>query len=232
MTVLLKTDNLNKGFFRNKALANLNLEIEKGKVYGLLGPNGSGKTTFFKIAAGLYKPSSGSMLIDGRHVGVETRKITAFMPTEDFLFKWMKIKMLLNFYADMYEDFNIDQARDFLEQMELKEDMKVKNLSTGMKARLKLVVTMARKASIYLLDEPLNGIDIISRDKIMKVIVSSLHENCTVIVSSHFVSELEALMDEVIFLDKGSVVLAGNSEQFRLERKCSIEELYKEVYHA
>ncbi len=232
MTIILKTDNLTKGFFRNKALVNLNLEIEEGKVYGLLGPNGSGKTTFFKIAAGLFKPTSGSLVIGTSPVGVESKKHTAFMPTEDFLFKWMKIKTVLNFYADMYEDFDKDLAKQFLEQMELKEDMKVSSLSTGMNARLKMVVTMARKASLYLLDEPLNGIDIISRDKIMKMIVSSLREDCTVIISSHLVSELEAVMDEVIFLDKGSVVLAGNSEQFRLERKCSIEELYKEVYHA
>lgn len=232
MTILLKADNLTKGFFRNKALADLNLEIEKGKVYGLLGPNGSGKTTFFKIAAGLFKPTSGSLIINGSPVGVESKKYTAFMPTEDFLAKWMKIKMVLDFYADMYEDFDRNQAQQFLEQMELREDMKVSSLSTGMKARLKMVVTMARKASLYLLDEPLNGIDLISRDKIMQMIVSSLREDCTVIISSHLVSELEAVMDEVIFLDKGSVVLAGNSEQFRLERKCSIEELYKEVYHA
>ena len=232
MTILLKADNLTKGFFRNKALDNLNLDIEKGKVYGLLGPNGSGKTTFFKIAAGLFKPTSGSLIIDGSPVGVDTKGYTAFMPTEDFLFKWMKIKVVLDFYADMYEDFDRNKAQQFLEQMELKEDMKVSSLSTGMKARLKMVVTMARKASLYLLDEPLNGIDLISRDKIMQMIVSSLREDCTVIISSHLVSELEAVMDEVIFLDKGLVVLAGNSEQFRLERKCSIEELYKEVYHA
>lgn len=232
MTVLLKAENLTKGFFRNRALVNLNIEIEEGKVYGILGPNGSGKTTFFKIAAGLFKPSSGTLIIDGSPIGIETKKRTAFMPTEDFLFKWMKIKMVLDYYADMYEDFDRDQAKEFLGQMELKEDMKVSSLSTGMKARLKMVVTMARKASLYLLDEPLNGIDLISRDKIMQMIVSSLREDCTVIISSHLVSELEAVMDEVIFLDKGSVVLAGNSEQFRLEKKCSIEELYKEVYHA
>lgn len=232
MTILLKADNLTKGFFRNKALTNLDLEIEEGKVYGLLGPNGSGKTTFFKIAAGLFKPTSGSLIINGSPVGVESKKYTAFMPTEDFLSKWMKIKMVLDFYADMYDDFDRNQAQQFLEQMELREDMKVSSLSTGMKARLKMVVTMARKASLYLLDEPHNGIDLISRDKIMQMIVSSLRVDCTVIISSHLVSELESVMDEVIFLDKGSVVLAGNSEQFRLERKCSIEELYKEVYHA
>ncbi len=192
MTILLKADNLTKGFFRNKALTNLNLEIEKGKVYGLLGPNGSGKTTFFKIAAGLFKPTSGSLIINGSTVGVESKKYTAFMPTEDFLAKWMKIKMVLDFYADMYEDFDRNQAQQSLEQMELREDMKVSSLSTGMKARLKMVVTMARKASLYLLDEPLNGIDLISRDKIMKMIVSSLREDCTVIISSHLVSELEA----------------------------------------
>ena len=231
MTTLLKTDNLTKGFSRSKALTDLNLEIDRGKVYGLLGPNGSGKSTFFKIAAGIYKPTSGSIQINGKNVGAETKKSTSFMATEDFLFNWMKIKKILEFYADMYDDFDKDRANIFLEQMELKADMKVSSLSTGMKARLKLVVTLARKADLYLLDEPLNGVDLISRDKILKVIVSSLREDCTLIISSHLVSELEAIMEEVIFLDRGTVVLAGNSEQFRLEKNCSIEELYKEVYN-
>lgn len=232
MTLLLKADNLTKGFFRSKALADFNIEIERGKVYGLLGPNGSGKTTFFKIAAGLFKASSGTLTINGNAIGTETQKCTAFMPTEDFLFDWMKIKNLLDFYADMYQDFDRKKASELLVEMELKEDMKVGSLSTGMKARLKLIVTVSRKASLYLLDEPLNGIDPISREKILQIIVSSLREDCTVIISSHLVSELEAIMDEVIFLDKGKVILAGDSEQFRLDKKCSIEELYKEVYHA
>lgn len=231
MTVLLKADNLCKGFFRNNALSNLNLEIERGKVYGILGPNGSGKSTFFKIAAGLYKATSGTIQINGIAVGAETKKSTAFMPTEDFLFKWMKIKQILDFYSDMYADFDKDLAKAYLEQMELKEDMKVSSLSTGMKVRLKLMVTLSRKAELYLLDEPLNGIDLISRDKILKAIVSSLREDCTVIISSHLVSELEAIMEEVIFLDRGTVVLAGSSEQFRMEKNCSIEELYKGVYN-
>lgn len=231
MTSILKAENLNKGFFRNKALESFNLEIEQSKIYGMLGPNGSGKTTFFKIAAGLYKPTSGKITINGSEIGADTKKQTAFMPTEDFLFNWMKVKMALKFYADMYEDFDHNKALEYLKFMELEQGMKVGHLSTGMKARLKLILTLARDAKLYLLDEPLNGIDPISRDKTLKLIVSALKEDCAIIISSHLVSELETVLDEVIFLDKGTVVLSGDTEKFRIERKCSIEELYKEVYH-
>jgi ABC-2 type transport system ATP-binding protein len=228
---MIKTDNLSKNFFRLKALDHLNLDILQGKVYGVFGPNGSGKTTLFKILDGLNKPSAGSVLIKGFPVGVETKKRTAFMPAEDCLYKWMKIKTVLNFYQDMYEDFDRAKATEHLDFMELKEEMKVGNLSTGMKARLKLAVTLARKADLYLLDEPLNGIDPISRDKTLKMIVSSANDSCTMMISSHLVNELETLLDEVIFLDKGKVILVGEAEKFRIEKGCSIEQLYKEVYH-
>lgn len=232
MTVLLTSENISKGFFKNKALDNFSIEIEEGKVYGLLGPNGSGKTTFFKIASGLYKPTSGRMIIGGFPIGTETKNMTAFMPTDDYIFGWMKVKRVLDFYRDMYSDFDREKAMEYLAFMELHEDMKVRSMSTGMKARLKLAVTMARKARLYLLDEPLNGIDPISREKIIKIIVSALRDECTIIISSHLVSELEPVMDEVVFLDKGKIVLAGDAEKFRVDRSCSIEQLYKEVYHA
>jgi len=231
MTVIVEAQNVSKRFWRTQALNNVTLELEKGKVYGVFGPNGSGKTTLFKILTGLNKPSAGTVKISGCPVGPETRSHTAFMPTEDFLFHWMKVKGILGFYQDMYADFDRRKALEYLQEMELNEDMKVGSLSTGMKVRLKLAVTMARNAGLYLLDEPLNGIDPVSRDKILKVIVSSLREDSTLIVTSHLVSELESILDEVIFLDKGNVILAGGAEELRMERQCSIEALYKEVYH-
>jgi len=156
-------------------------------------------------------------LINGAELGVETKRQIVFMPTDDFLFGWMKVKQVINFYEDFYPDFDRAKALEYLSFMELTEDTKVGTLSTGMKARLKLVVTMARNASLYLLDEPLNGIDPISRERIINMIVSGLNEESTMIISSYLVSELETILDEVIFLDKGTVVLAGNAEKFRME---------------
>jgi len=232
MTPIIKVENVSKGYFRNKALDNLNLEIEKGKVYGVFGPNGSGKTTLFKILTGLVKPSSGKVTINGVPLGTETKKQIAFMPSEDYLFGWMRIKTVLDFFEDLYEDFDRSKALEYLAFMDLKEEMKVSALSTGMKARLKLVVTLARNTRIYLLDEPLNGIDPISRERIIKMIVSALREDSTLMITSHLVNELETVLDNVIFLDHGNVMLAGDAEEFRIERGCAIEDVYKEVYHA
>lgn len=230
MEQIMEAQNLTKGFFSKKAVRDFTFQFMKGKVYGLLGPNGSGKTTFMKIAAGLLKPTSGTVKINGEPIQTKTKEWVSYMPTDDYLYGWMKIKRVFQFYEDLYADFDRKEAESLLAYMDLTDDLKVASLSTGMKGRLKLAVTLARKVPIYMLDEPLNGIDPVSREKIMKAIVGKTSENSTFLISSHLVSELETILDEVIFLNEGSIYIQGEAESLRQKKGKSIEELYKEVY--
>lgn len=230
MGVVLKADSLDKGFLRKKALDNLNLEIEEGKIYGLFGPNGSGKTTFMKIAAGFLRHSKGEILVNGSKPSAKSKDFIAFMPTFNYFYKWMKVKDSLKFFQDMYSDFDPNKAYELLEDMKIDLNDKIASLSTGMLGRLKLSLTLSRRAKIYLLDEPLNGIDPVSREKIVEAVIGEYGEGNTIIISSHLVKEFEAIIDEVIFLSKGKVVLKGNAEALRIEKGISINELYKEVF--
>ncbi|QXM06580.1 ABC transporter ATP-binding protein [Crassaminicella indica] len=227
---LLEVKNLTKKYIRKKALDGLNITIEEGKIYGLLGPNGSGKTTLMKIIAGITQPTSGEIYMMEKRIGTETKKNVSYMPTSNYLHKWMKIKDCINYFKDMFEDFDEEKAKELIAFMGLNEDQKVGALSTGMLGRLKLSLVLARDAKLYILDEPLNGIDPISREKIMDAIVSACDEDKTLIISSHLVKELERILDEVIFIDKGKVALSGNAEDFRIQKGVSIDELYREVY--
>ncbi|TCO74782.1 ABC transporter ATP-binding protein [Marinisporobacter balticus] len=227
---LLKVENVTKKYITKKALENMNMTIEEGKIYGLLGPNGSGKTTLMKMIAGLIQPSSGKIEIMEKKIGKESKQMVSYMPTSNHLPKWMKIEQCIGYYDDYFEDFDREKAKELIDFMGLKENLKVGALSTGMLGRLKLSLVLSRNAKLYVLDEPLNGIDPISREKIMQTILNACQEENTVIISSHLVKELETILDEVIFLEKGNVVLSGNAENFRIEKGMSMDELYREVY--
>lgn len=227
---LLKAENVTKKYITKKALDGLNMTIEEGKIYGLLGPNGSGKTTFMKMAAGLIQPSSGNIEIMGEKIGKQSKKIVSYMPTSNHLPKWMKIKQCIGYFDDYFEDFDKEKAKDLINFMGLKEEQKVGALSTGMLGRLKLSLALSRDAKLYIMDEPLNGIDPVSREKIMEAILNACNEENTIIISSHLVKELESILDDVIFLGNGNVVLSGNAENFRIEKGMSIDQLYREVY--
>lgn len=227
---LLKTENLTKKYISKTVLDNLNLTIEEGKVYGLLGPNASGKTTFMKIIAGLSQPTSGKLEINGCRVGVLSKEIVSFMPTTNCLPGWMKVHNCLSYFNDMFKDFDLDRANELVDFMGLKSEQKVSALSTGILGRLKLILAICRNAKLYVLDEPLNGLDPISREKVIEVILLTCQQDKTVLISSHLIDDLESVLDEVIFLDKGKVALLGNAENLRIEREKSILELYKEVY--
>jgi ABC-2 type transport system ATP-binding protein len=215
---------------RKTVLDELNLMLEEGKIYGLLGPNGSGKTTLMKIMAGLLRPTSGKIEILGNEVGTKTKGIVSFMPTINHLPRWMKVKQCIGYYGDFFGDFDLNKANAMTEFMGLKGEQKVEDLSTGLLGRFKITLAICRDAKLYVLDEPLNGLDPVSREKVMEAILTAGQEDNTIIISSHLIKEFEATIDEVLFLDQGKVVLSGNAEELRLNRGLSIDELYREVY--
>lgn len=226
----MKAENLTKKYLTKTVLSGINLNLEEGKIYGLLGPNASGKTTFMKIIAGLVQPTSGELSIQGNRVGVHTKQIVSFMPTINHLPKWMRVGQCLHWYQGAFAGFQAEKAETMLSNMGIKETEKIGALSTGMLGRFKLILTICRDARLYVLDEPLNGLDPISREKVVQAILSAGREDNTLLISSHLINELENVLDEVIFLDKGKVLLAGNAENLRVERGMSMDELYREVY--
>ena len=230
MEQILKANQLSKYFYQKKALDKVDMNIEKGGIYGILGPNGGGKSTFLKIAAGLPKPSQGEITIDNKEPGVYTKSIVSYLPETNYLYKWMKIKDALNFFKDLYADFDVERARESLKFMELEEEEKVTSLSKGMMGRLKLTLALSRKAKLYLLDEPLNGIDPISREKIITSILDSYSEKSSILICSHLIYYIEKLLDYVFFLSEGRIILSGDAEELRNKRGMSIDKLFQEVF--
>lgn len=230
MSIILKAANLNKSYYRKKALEGFNIEISEGKIVGLLGPNGSGKTTFIKISAGILRSTSGEITIDGQKPGVYTKSIVSYLPDVNFLYKWMKIKDSVAFYKDMFSDFDEQKCKELLQFMDLNEEDKVTALSKGMLEKLNLSLTLSRKAKLYILDEPLGGVDPVAREKIIDAILNNYREDSSMIVTTHLVNDIERLFDDVAFISNGKVVLQGNAEELRVERGKSIDELYREVF--
>jgi len=221
---------LTKKYYNKIALRNVSLNFEQGKIYGLLGPNGSGKTTLMKVVAGLHKQTSGHVLINDQVLSYKTKSYVSYMPTENYLYSSFKVVDILKFYKDMYKDFRYDYALNLLNDINVKLDYKVSNLSSGETAKLKTVIALSRDTDIYLLDEPLNGVDVLARDTIMDIIAKSYGENKIIIISTHLVSEIEKVLDTVVFLKEGAVELFFDAEELRQERQMSVEGIYKEVF--
>lgn len=230
MDYILKSTKICKSYLNKKALRGVDLEISPGKIIGLLGPNGSGKTTFLKIAAGILHASSGEILIDGKNPGVYTKSIVSYLPDNDYLLNWMKVKDAVIYFKDFYSDFDEKKAKELLVFMNLDENNKVKNLSKGMKEKLKLTLVLSRKAKLYILDEPLGGVDPTAREKILNAIVNNFSEDSSMIITTHLVNDIERIFDDVAFISDGEIVLQGNAEELRMSRKQSIDELYREVF--
>lgn len=227
---MLESREVTKNYGSKTAVSGVSLKLEPGLVYAMLGPNGSGKTTWMKMAAGLVKPSMGEMLYQGTPVGKESKKEIAYMSTEPYFYNWMSVADVGKYYQDFFEDFSMERYQQMLERMELTEDMKAKKLSSGMMAKLKIAVTMARSAKIYLLDEPLNGIDLLARDQIMTSILEATDKDVTLVVSSHLVDELERVVDAAIFMKEGQLVEQCMVEDLRMNRNKSVVDLYREIY--
>lgn len=232
MNEVLDIKNLTKMYYNKVALEDVILSFDKGKIYGLMGPNGSGKTTLMKIIIGLHKQTSGSVLINNNPLSYKTKSFVSYMPTENFMYESFKVKDIVKYYEDMYPDFRSDYAMEILKNINVDTEFRISKLSSGLIGKLKVALALSRDTLIYLLDEPLNGVDVLARDTIIDLIVNSYNENKIFIISSHLVSETEKILDSVIFLKDGRVELCGDAEELRQQRGMSIENLYKEVYNS
>ncbi|WP_312906781.1 ABC transporter ATP-binding protein [Tissierella praeacuta] len=230
MENIVEIKGLTKSYFNKKALNNVYLEIEKGKVVGILGPNGSGKTTMIKIITGILRESNGEVLIDGKKPGVITKSIVSYLPDRNFLYNWMNIQEAVNFYKDFYEDFDENKAYDLLKFMKLDRNMKINSLSKGMLEKLNLTLVLSRNAKLYVLDEPIAGVDPVARDQILDAIIKNYNENSTMLITTHLVRDMENIFDDVVFLREGEVYLTGNAEALREEKGMQIDDIYKEIF--
>jgi len=224
-------NSLTKSYLKKRALNNFSYSFKKGMVYGLIGPNGSGKSTLMKIIYGLAKSTSGSITMNGEKISYKTRNSIAFMPTDDIFMAELTGNEILKFYNDNFSDFSLDKAHKILENMKLPLNEKIGTYSTGMKMRLKVTLCLAREVELYMFDEPLNGIDVISKDLIKNTIIEMTTENSTLIISSHALNEMELILEQVIFLNEGSLIRDINLEDLRSTENKSLEELYWEVYN-
>ncbi|NLX76270.1 MAG: ABC transporter ATP-binding protein [Clostridiaceae bacterium] len=230
MRNILECENLSKHFGPVKALDSVTLSIPRGRITGLLGPNGSGKTTFIKICNALLTPSEGKILIDGFEPGVETKKVVSYLPEKSYLNDWMKVSEIVEFFKDFYADFNRDKAYDMLGRLKIDAKTRLKTLSKGTKEKVQLVLVMSREAKLYLLDEPIGGVDPAARDYILETIISNYSENAAVIISTHLIADIERILDDVIFLKDGKVILSKSVDEVRDESGKSIDALFREVF--
>lgn len=228
--MILESREVTKKYGGKSAVDHVSLKLEAGLVYAMLGPNGSGKTTWMKMAAGLVKPSSGEILYENGPIGIESKKEVVYMSTEPYFYNWMTVADVGKYYQDFFEDFSMEKYEEMISRMELAEDMKAKKLSSGMMAKLKIAVTMARKAKVYLLDEPLNGIDLLARDEIMRTILEAVDPDVTLVISSHLVDELERVADAAIFMKEGHLIRQCMVEELRISQHKSVVDLYREIY--
>ena len=230
MNHIVEIKDLTKKYLNKTALDHLSLNIEKGKVVGVLGPNGSGKTTLIKILTGLLRQTSGEVLIDGQNVGVGTKAVVSYLPDRNFLYKWMKIEDAYQMYKDFYQDFDEEKFIELLAFMKLERGMKIDSLSKGMHEKLNLSLVLARNAKLYILDEPIAGVDPVARDQILDAIINNYNEKSSMIITTHLVRDMESMLDEVVFLKDGNTILTGNAEDLREEKGMQIDDIYKEVF--
>ena len=227
---VLKCAYLSKSFSGKEALKNLNLEIGRGKIIGLLGPNGSGKTTLIKLINGLIQPTNGNVYIDGEKPGAYTKSVISYLPDKTYFADWMKVKDIFDMFEDFYADFDRTKAKDMCRSLGIDEEDRIKSMSKGTKEKVQLILVMSRNAQLYLLDEPIAGVDPAARDYILSTIINNYNENGTVIISTHLISDIERILDGVMFLKNGEVVLYGNAEEIREREGKSIEELFKDTF--
>ncbi len=227
---LIECAGLTKRFDSTTALNNLNIRLPHGKIIGLLGPNGSGKTTLIKLIAGLLIPTSGDILVEGEKIGEKTKAVVSYLPDKSYFSNWMKVSDCLNLFATFYSDFDMQKAHDMLSLLGISPETDYKALSKGNKEKVQLIVTMARRAKLYVLDEPIAGVDPAARDYILSTILNNYAEGSTILISTHLLADIEQILDEFIFLKNGSCVVYNSVENSRRETGKSLDEFFKEVF--
>ena len=227
---LVKCNNLCKEFDNKKILCNINLTIPRGKIIGLLGKNGMGKTTLIKLMNDLLTPTSGEILINGEKPGVNSKKIISYLPERTYLDKSMTISQILTYFSEFYEKFNKEKAIKLLKDLDLDINSKINKMSKGMQEKLQLILVMSRDAELYILDEPLGGVDPATRDYILDTILSNFNEGASVIISTHLISDIERILDEVIFIDKGKIILTSPADELRKKENASIDEIFRRCF--
>ena len=232
MTQLLQLHHVTKKYKKHVAIDDITLNLPTGKIIGLLGPNGSGKTTLIKLINGLLQPTTGDIVIDGYRPSVETKKIVSYLPDTSYLRENMKIKDTLTLFEDFYNDFSREQAEHLLDDLDLNPNEQLKNLSKGNKEKVQLILVMSRQAKLYILDEPIGGVDPAAREYILRTIINNYREDASVIISTHLIAEIEPILDEIVFLKEGKVILQGNTDDIREEYGKSIDSLFREKYKA
>ena len=229
MPVILETKNLTKNYGSTCALSNLSLSLEGGKIIGLLGSNGSGKTTLIKMIAGILQPTSGTITINGLPVGTETKKIVSYLPERTYLNSWMRISDILNYFEDFYSDFDKATALRMLASLGVNETAKLRTLSKGTREKVQLVLVMSRKAKVYLLDEPIAGVDPVAREFILETILSNRAPDSTILISTHLITDIEKILDRFVFIRDGQLLMMQDVEKVKESGK-TVDELFREVY--
>lgn len=230
MTAILECNGLTKKFGNKTALSDLTLQIERGKIVGLLGPNGSGKSTLLKLANELLTPTDGNIFIKGMKPGIETKKIVSYLPEKTYLNDWMCVRQIIEFFSDFYADFQPEKAYDMLNRLQIDPHDRIKTMSKGTKEKVQLILVMSREAELYLLDEPIGGVDPAARDYILETILSNYNENATMIISTHLIADIEKVLDYVVFINQGQIVLTSSVDQIRDEKGQSVDALFREVF--
>lgn len=230
MEELLICKNVNKNYGNKKVLKNINFSIPRGKIIGLLGKNGTGKTTLIKLINDLLTLDSGEILIDGKKVGVESKKIISYLPERTYLDKSMTVNEVIDMFSEFYDNFDSKKARKLLKDLKLDVNSKLSKMSKGMQEKVQLVLVMSRKALLYILDEPLGGVDPATRDYILDTILTNFNEGASIIISTHLIADIERILDEVIFIDNGKIDLIEEADKLREKEKTSIDEIFRRKF--
>lgn len=228
--IILEARDLTKSYGPKTALNGLNLTLEKGKIIGLLGPNGSGKSTFIKLCNGIIQPTNGELRIGGHEIGIETKKIVSYLPERTYLDDNMSPVQMINFFSDFYEDFDANKAFDMLSSLKVNPKDKMKTMSKGTKEKVQLILVMSRQAKLYMLDEPIGGVDPAARDYILRTIISNYNPEASVIISTHLITDIEQVLDEVIFIQNGDLKLHKTVDEIRSIEGKSVDALFREVF--